>query len=164
LFKGQKCRFAYTRFLAFVAINAPDWGWPEAVTSTHVSSSRSDKECFLDLLDLFQKYWPILALCLWFAYKWWNSKRIVAMLPELKKKGATFVDVRSAGEFSNANAPGTINIPLQELGSRLGEIPKSAPVVLCCASGTRSGMAKMLLKKNGYREVYNIGTWGKFLA
>jgi rhodanese-related sulfurtransferase len=86
------------------------------------------------------------------------------MLPELKKKGATFVDVRSAGEFSNANAPGTINIPLQELGSRLGEIPKSAPVVLCCASGTRSGMAKMLLKKNGYREVYNIGTWGKFLA
>jgi rhodanese-related sulfurtransferase len=122
------------------------------------------KEYFLDLLDFFQKYWPIVALSLWFAYKWWNSKRIVAMLPELKKKGALFVDVRSAGEFSHANAPATINIPLQELAKRLGEIPKSAPVVLCCASGTRSGMAKMLLKKNGYREVYNIGTWGKFLA
>jgi rhodanese-related sulfurtransferase len=122
-----------------------------------------DKECFLDLLDLFQKYWPILALCLWFAYKWWNSKRVVAMLPELKKNGAVFVDVRSAGEFASGNAPGTINIPLQELGSRLGEIPKSSPVVLCCASGTRSGMAKLLLKKNGYQEVYNIGTWGKFL-
>ncbi len=118
----------------------------------------------MDLLDFFQKYWPIVALSLWFAYKWWNSKRIVAMLPELKKKGALFVDVRSAGEFSHANAPETINIPLQELAKRLGEIPKSAPVVLCCASGTRSGMAKMLLKKNGYREVYNIGTWGKFLA
>lgn len=113
--------------------------------------------------DLFEKYWPVLALGLWFAYRWWNSKRVVAMLPELKKNGAIFVDVRSAAEFANGNAPGTINIPLQELGSRLGEIPKSAPVVLCCASGTRSGMAKMMLRKNGYRKVYNIGTWSKFL-
>jgi len=85
------------------------------------------------------------------------------MLPELKKSGAIFVDVRSAGEFANGHAPGTINIPLQELGSRLGEIPKSSPVVLCCASGTRSGIAKLLLMKNGYRNVHNIGTWNKFL-
>ena len=113
--------------------------------------------------DFFQKYWPFMALGLWFAYKWWNSKRVVAMLPELKKNGAIFVDVRSAGEFASGNAPGTINIPLPELGSRLGEIPKSSPVVLCCASGTRSGMAKLLLKKNGYPNVHNIGTWNKFL-
>jgi phage shock protein E len=104
-----------------------------------------------------------MALGLWFAYKWWNSKRVVAMLPELKKNGAIFVDVRSAGEFASGNAPGTINIPLQELGRRLGEIPKSSPVVLCCASGTRSGMAKMMLKKNGYPNVYNVGTWSKLL-
>ena len=118
----------------------------------------------MDLSDFFQKYWPILALCGWFGYKWWNSKKVVAMLPALKKNGAIFVDVRSAAEFASANAPGTINIPLQELGSRLGEIPKSAPVVLCCASGSRSGMAKLLLKRNGYPEVYNIGAWRKFLA
>lgn len=117
----------------------------------------------MDFLDLFQRYWPFMALALWFAYKWWNSKKVIAMLPELRKNGATFVDVRSAGEFASGNAPGTINIPLQELGSRLGEIPRSAPVVLCCASGTRSGMAKLLLKKNGYLNVYNIGTWSKLL-
>ena len=102
-------------------------------------------------------------LVLWFGYKWWNSRRVVALLPELKKHGALFVDVRSAGEFASGNAPGTVNIPLQELGSRLAEIPKSAPVVLCCASGTRSGMASMVLKKNGYTQVYNVGTWGKLL-
>ncbi|GEM_PF-189165 len=118
---------------------------------------------YMDFLGLFEKYWPFMALVLWFAYKWWNSKRVIAMLPELKKNGAIFVDVRSAGEFANGNAPGTINIPLQELGSRLGEIPKSSPVVLCCASGTRSGMAKLMLRKKGYRKVYNIGTWSKFL-
>jgi rhodanese-related sulfurtransferase len=88
----------------------------------------------------------------------------MAMLPELRKKGALFVDVRSAGEFGSGNAPGTVNIPLPELGSRLAEIPKSAPVVLCCASGTRSGMAALLLKKNGYQQVYNVGTWGKLLG
>lgn len=117
----------------------------------------------MNLPEFLGKYWPFILLVLWFAYKWWNTKRVIAMLPELKRNGATLVDVRSAGEFASGNAPGTINIPLQELGSRLGEIPKSAPVVLCCASGTRSGMAKMLLKKEGYRNVYNIGTWSKFL-
>jgi phage shock protein E len=117
----------------------------------------------MSLPEFIEKYWLFLALGLWFAYKWWNSKRVIAMLPELKKSGAIFVDVRSAGEFANGHAPGTINIPLQELGSRLGEIPKSSPVVLCCASGTRSGIAKLLLMKNGYRNVHNIGTWNKFL-
>jgi phage shock protein E len=117
----------------------------------------------MDIQVFFEKYWPLLALALWFAYKWWNSKRVVAMLPGLRTDGATFVDVRSAGEFANGNAPGTINIPLQELGSRLSELPKSSPVVLCCASGTRSGMAKLMLKRKGYRKVYNVGTWNKLL-
>ena len=115
----------------------------------------------MDLLDIFQKYWPLIALGLWFGYKWWNSRRVIAMLPELKKNGAVLIDVRSAAEFATANAPGTINIPLQELGSRLGEISKSAPVILCCASGTRSGMAKLFLKTKGYSKVHNIGTWSK---
>lgn len=119
----------------------------------------------MDLKVFLEQYWPLLALVLWFGYKWWNSRRVVAMLPDLKKEGALWVDVRSAAEFASGNAPGTVNIPLQELGGRLAEIPKSAPVVVCCASGTRSGMARMMLKKNGYHRVYNIGTWRKlFLA
>lgn len=117
----------------------------------------------MDFAGIVKQYWPFMALALWFGYKWWNARRVMAMLPELKENGATLVDVRSAAEFASGSAPGTINIPLQELGSRLGEIPKSAPVVLCCASGTRSGMAKMMLKKNGYEKVFNIGTWSNFL-
>lgn len=105
----------------------------------------------------------MLALVAWFGYKWWNSRRVVALLPTLKAQGALLVDVRSVGEFATANAPGTVNIPLGDLGSRLAEIPKTAPVVLCCASGSRSGMAKLMLKKNGYREVYNVGAWTKLL-
>jgi phage shock protein E len=113
--------------------------------------------------QFLEQYWPLLALAAWFGYKWWNSRRVVVMLPELKIKGALLVDVRSTGEFATESAPGTVNIPLSELSSRLTEIPKSSPVVLCCASGTRSGLAKLLLMKNGYQQVYNVGRWSKLL-
>ena len=106
-------------------------------------------------------YWPFLLLILWWAYKWIRAKQIKSDLPKLKAAGASLVDVRSVGEFAHANAPGTLNIPLSELGSRLDEIPKDKPVVVCCASGSRSGMAKLLLLKNGYRNVHNIGNWSK---
>lgn len=117
----------------------------------------------MDFEGFFQQYWPLMALVLWFGYKWWNARRVKAMLPALKQQGALLVDVRSAAEFASGNAPGTVNIPLGELGSRLKEIPNSAPVVLCCASGTRSGMAKLVLKKKGYQQVFNVGKWGNLL-
>lgn len=118
----------------------------------------------MDFAAFFQQYWPLLALALWFGYKWWSARRVVAMLPALRQQGAMLVDVRSAAEFAGGNAPGTVNIPLPELGSRLNEVPKATPVVLCCASGTRSGMAKMLLKKNGYAQVFNVGKWSNLLG
>jgi rhodanese-related sulfurtransferase len=112
--------------------------------------------------DFLQNYWPLCALALWWGYKWWRARRVVAMLPVLKQREALLVDVRSPAEFASAHAPETVNIPLQELGARLAEIPRDKPVVVGCASGTRSGMASLMLKKNGYRQVYNIGPWGNF--
>ena len=117
----------------------------------------------MDYRSALEGYWPILVFGLWIVYKFWNSRKVTLMLPELRERGATFIDVRSEGEFAQGKAPGTINIPLQQLANRLSEIPKHLPVVVCCASGTRSGMAKMLLMKNGYNDVHNIGTWGKLL-
>lgn len=114
--------------------------------------------------ELLQQYWPMLAVAAWFGYKWWNSRKVVAMLPQLRQAGAVFVDVRSPQEFAQAHASGTVNIPLQELGSRLAEIPRTAPVVVCCASGTRSGMARMQLRKQGYSPVYNAGSWTQLRA
>lgn len=111
-----------------------------------------------------EQYWPLLALALWLGYKWWSARRVVDMLPALRQQGATLVDVRSDAEFAGGNAPGTVNIPLPELGRRLSEIPKNAPVVVCCASGTRSGMARLLLKKNGYTQVFNAGRWSNLLG
>jgi phage shock protein E len=109
--------------------------------------------------NLLKEYWPFLLLILWWTYKWLRAKQVKSDLPALKNEGATLVDVRSEAEFAHANAPGTLNIPLSNLSSRLSEIPKDKPVVVCCASGSRSGMAKLLLLKNGYRNVHNIGNW-----
>ena len=117
----------------------------------------------MNSLEIVKQYWPLMAIGVWFGYKWWRSRKVLSILPDLKREGAVLIDVRSAAEFASANAPGTINIPLPELGNRLAEIPRSVPVVLCCASGTRSGMAKLLLRKNGYQNVHNIGTWVKLL-
>lgn len=114
-------------------------------------------------MELLKEYGPLLLLLAWFGYKWWRSQRVAGMLPALRQQGAALVDVRSAAEFAQASAPGTINIPLQELGARLAEIPKDVPVVVGCASGTRSGMARMMLRKNGYTQVHNIGGWRNFL-
>ena len=112
--------------------------------------------------DFLQNYWPVLALALWWGHKWWRARRVMALLPGLRQSGAWLVDVRTPAEFAAANAPGTVNIPLQEMGSRLAEIPRDRPVVVGCASGTRSGMARLVLRKHGYPKVYNIGTWRNF--
>ena len=118
----------------------------------------------MDPAVFFKQYWPLLALVLWFGYKWWSARRVVARLPALRQQGATLVDVRSPAEYAAGHAPDTLNIPLPELGSRLGEIPKTAPVVVCCASGARSGMAGMVLRKNGYAQVFNVGKWSNLLG
>ena len=75
---------------------------------------------------------------------------------------ALLVDVRTPAEFQAAHAPGTVNIPLAELGERLAEIPRGAPVVVGCASGSRSGMARTMLRRKGYADVHNIGAWTNF--
>lgn len=113
----------------------------------------------MNLAQLFQEYWPLALLAAWFGFKWWRTHRVASLLPSLRQQGAVLLDVRSAAEFASANAPGSRNIPLAELSARLSEVPRNVPVVVCCASGTRSAMAVVLLKKNGFTAVYNAGSW-----
>ena len=54
---------------------------------------------------------------------------------------------------------GSINIPLQEIQTRIEEIANMAqPIVLCCASGNRSGQATQFLSQQGI-ECVNGGSW-----
>ena len=71
----------------------------------------------------------------------------------------TIIDVRTYGEFSGGNVAGSINIPLNEIPLRIKELKAmKAPLVLCCASGGRSGQAQNYLSQNDI-ECYNGGSW-----
>ncbi len=71
----------------------------------------------------------------------------------------TIVDVRSAAEFSGGHVAGSMNIPLQEVPNRLAEIKAlPQPIILCCASGNRSGQAASFLQAQGV-QCENGGGW-----
>ena len=77
----------------------------------------------------------------------------------IKEKQGTIVDVRSPGEFMAGNVKGSINIPLQEIPKRMEELKNmKSPLVLCCASGGRSGQAHGYLSQQGI-ECFNAGSW-----
>ena len=63
--------------------------------------------------------------------------------------GVALVDVRSREEYAVACVPGSINIPLDELPSRLNDVPNTT-VYLLCGSGKRSSQAAALLSGRGY--------------
>jgi phage shock protein E len=79
-------------------------------------------------------------------------------LQALLQQGATLIDVRTPGEFAQGHSKGAVNIPLDQLQRSLSKVPRGKPVITCCRSGARSGMAVDVLKSAGL-EAYNGGPW-----
>lgn len=84
-----------------------------------------------------------------------NKKKI----QEFINNKSVIIDVRSAGEFSNGSIKGAINIPVDSLHSKLSTFKKDQYMMVFCASGMRSSMAKSILVKNGFKNVLNAGTY-----
>lgn len=80
----------------------------------------------------------------------------------LLQSGAVLLDVRSKDEYKHSHAPNSINIPLDILSKNLSSLDKEIPVVVVCQSGMRSTSAVSILKKNGFKEVYNGVSWTNF--
>ena len=77
----------------------------------------------------------------------------------IKQGNCTIVDVRTRSEFQNGHAPGSVNIPLQEVPVKLTELKAmKQPLMLCCASGGRSGQAHAWLADQGI-DCHNVGSW-----
>lgn len=77
----------------------------------------------------------------------------------VQKKVGTIIDVRSPGELVEGFIPGSVNIPVSEIPYRIEEIKKlEGPLVFYCRSGSRSGMALMMVQSAGIKaEMYNGG-------
>lgn len=76
----------------------------------------------------------------------------------IKNGEASIVDVRTPAEFMGGNVAGSVNIPLNEVPHRMDEFKDMKNIVLCCASGNRSGQATMFLQQNGI-DCINGGSW-----
>lgn len=84
------------------------------------------------------------------------AQRIEAGSPPL------VLDVRTREEYASGHIAGALNIPHDELASRLGEldIETSDEVVVHCKSGGRAGVAEATLREAGYTNVRDLsGHW-----
>ncbi len=79
------------------------------------------------------------------------------------KNGALVIDVRSVGEFNSGHLAKAINVPLDEVETAVPKRvkDKSQVLLLHCASGMRSGMAKSKLQGMGYTNAFNLGGYGR---
>lgn len=66
------------------------------------------------------------------------------------------VDVRTPEEYSLGTIDGAVNIPLDDLRGRLGEICRDSDVIVFCAVGLRGYLAQRILLGRGYRRVRNL--------
>ena len=66
------------------------------------------------------------------------------------------VDVRTPEEYSLGTIDGAVNIPLDDLRGRLGEIDRESDVIVFCAVGLRGYLAQRILLGRGYRRVRNL--------
>lgn len=104
--------------------------------------------------------WIWIPVLLGFAWMMWRRRGLSAEQRSMvMARGAQVVDVRTPAEFRGGHIEGSKNIPLDSLQTRSGELDRARPVVLCCASGSRSAMAVALLKRLGFTDVHNAGPW-----
>ena len=83
-----------------------------------------------------------------------SSREAKALLE--RNKNVFLLDVRTPQEFQQASLKGAVLIPIGEIERRLKEVPKSRPVLVYCAVGSRSRSAADFLARQGYAEVYTM--------
>ena len=73
----------------------------------------------------------------------------------------TLLDTRTVQEYSKGHVKGFVNIPVDELRERIGELDKTKPVYVICQSGLRSYIASRILTGNGF-DAYNFAGGFRF--
>jgi rhodanese-related sulfurtransferase len=71
-------------------------------------------------------------------------------------EGAFLLDVRTVAEWNENHVDGAVLIPLDELSSRIGEVPTDQDVLIICRSGNRSAQARDILRAAGLPRTTSI--------
>jgi rhodanese-related sulfurtransferase len=75
---------------------------------------------------------------------------------EMYQQGAFVLDVRTVEEWNEFHAPNSTLIPLDQLASRLNEVPRDRQVVVVCRSGNRSQQGRDILLNAGFEQVTSM--------
>ncbi|QQO09362.1 FAD-dependent oxidoreductase [Breznakiella homolactica] len=78
-------------------------------------------------------------------------------VPELIERGAQILDVSTPEEFKSGHIENSVNIPLDELRDRLGELNKKEPACIYCRTGQRSYTAGRILEAHGFTASHLAG-------
>ncbi len=78
---------------------------------------------------------------------------------EILRQQGYLIDVRSAEEYRQFHLPGSISIPLEEIYDEYEKyLPdKTIPVIVYCATGTRSRIATVFFHDLGYQHIFDLG-------
>lgn len=80
----------------------------------------------------------------------------VSQAYDLYQAGAFVLDVRTVEEWNEFHAPNTTLIPLDQLASRLSEVPRERQIVVVCRSGNRSQQGRDILLSAGFEQVTSM--------
>ena len=77
----------------------------------------------------------------------------------INRQAGTVIDVREPAEYKTGHIPNALNIPMSSLSAHTKQLAKhkDRPLVLACRSGNRSVTAAMMLRKQGFAQVYSLG-------
>jgi rhodanese-related sulfurtransferase len=75
---------------------------------------------------------------------------------DLAQNGAFVLDVRTVEEWNEFRAPNSTLIPLDQLASRLNEVPRDRQIVVVCRSGNRSQQGREILLNAGFEQVTSM--------
>jgi rhodanese-related sulfurtransferase len=131
---------------------------PEAVLTSAFRTPRSQL-LFLAVVALV-----ILIALLWANRSDSNSSTPAGLPPEISvseaftkyQNGAYVLDVRTQEEWDEYHAPNTTLIPLDQLASRLNELPRDREIVVVCRSGNRSQQGRAVLLDAGFEQVTSM--------
>lgn len=79
-----------------------------------------------------------------------------AIMKTAKADDFLVLDVRNLGEYAGGHLEGALNIPVDELRDRLGEVNRNKTIYVHCKVGFRGHLALRILKEHGYDQVWNI--------
>ncbi len=76
----------------------------------------------------------------------------------------TLLDTRTPGEYARGHIEGFVNIHVDDLRARIGELDAGKPVYVICQSGLRSYIASRILAGHGFDSYNFTGGFGYYAA